>query len=82
MTNVIKLFGAMWCADCIRAKKFFVKHNIDYKFHDTDKEPRAKEIMMQINNSIPSIPTIVFPDGSYLIEPSNQELAEKLKVKN
>lgn len=32
----------------------------------------------QTNKGMRSIPTIVFPDGSVLVEPSNAELAEKL----
>lgn len=81
MADKILFYGADWCGDCQRAKQFFGKHNIPYEFHDTDKEPGAKVKMMEINSGIPNIPTIVFPDGTCLIEPSDQELSQKLGIK-
>jgi mycoredoxin len=34
---------------------------------------------MSINNGYRSVPTIIFPDGSMLVEPSLKELGEKIK---
>jgi glutaredoxin len=75
--KVIKFYGAMWCADCRRAKTFFDEHEIKYEYHDTETEKGALDIVERFNKGMQSIPTIIFPDGSILVEPSNQELAEK-----
>lgn len=81
-SNTIQFYGAMWCGDCRRAKQFFNKHKIKFQFHDTEKEKGAIEFVEKINNGMRSIPTIIFPDGNVLVEPSNNELVEKLKISN
>ncbi len=75
--NKIHMYGADWCPDCRRAKHFFQKNNIDYVWHDTDSNPEAAEFVRQANHGERIIPTIIFPDGSMLVEPSNAELSAK-----
>lgn len=41
--------------------------------------PGAAEEVERINNGYQSIPTIVFPDGKVLVEPSNAELEKALE---
>ncbi len=38
----------------------------------------AAELVQTLNNGMRSVPTIVFPDGSVLVEPSNAALAAVL----
>jgi thioredoxin reductase (NADPH) len=76
--NLIRLYGTQWCPDCRRAKKFFGEQRIPYENIDVDQDPRAYAFIEEINNGKHIIPTLVFPDGSVLVEPSNAELAEKL----
>ncbi len=74
----IRMYGANWCPDCRRAKTFFGEQRIHYTYIDLDQQPEAVADVERLNNGNRSIPTIVFPDGSVLVEPSNQELAAKL----
>lgn len=78
--KVIKFYGAMWCGDCIRAKSFLNKNGIKYEFHNTDEDKKAIEFVKIINKGNKSIPTIVFPNNSILVEPTDQELARKLGI--
>jgi thioredoxin reductase (NADPH) len=79
--DTITVIGASWCPDCRRAKEFLGEHRIAYDWIDLEQHPEATELVEQINGGSRSIPTIVFPDGSHLIEPGNDELAEKLGIK-
>lgn len=45
---------------------------------DIEERPEAAEIVTRVNNGRRSVPTIMFPDGSVLVEPSNAELEAKL----
>jgi thioredoxin reductase (NADPH) len=45
---------------------------------DIDNDPEAIAFVEKTNKGSRSIPTIVFPDGTVLVEPSNAQLAEKL----
>jgi len=74
----IRLYGAPWCSDCKRAKKFFGEHRVAYGFIDVESDAAGLRIVEETNNGKRIIPTIFFPDGSVLVEPSNAELAEKL----
>ncbi len=76
----ITLYGTYWCPDCKRAKKFLGEQRVLYNYVDIEKDDAARAYVEQINHGKRIIPTIVFPDGSLLVEPSNAELAAKLGV--
>jgi len=74
----IHIYGASWCPDCRRAKRFLSDQRIPFGWHDVDQEPQALGVVQERNGGNNVIPTIVFPDGSDLSEPTNEELAHKL----
>ncbi len=74
----ITMYGTDWCSDCKRAKKFFGEQRVQYTFVDIDSNPEGRAIVERANNGKQIIPTIIFADGSTLIEPSNAQLADKL----
>lgn len=74
----IKLYGTNWCGDCRRARHVFDKLKIPYIYIDIDKDQEGKQFVIETNNGNRSVPTIVFPDGSILVEPSSWILEEKL----
>lgn len=76
--DVITVIGASWCPDCRRAKSFLADQRVAYDWVDLEKHPEATEIVERANNGARAIPTILFPDGSHLTEPGNDELADKL----
>jgi mycoredoxin len=78
MSSGIKFYGATWCADCKRAQQFLDSNNVPYTYINIDSTPEAAAIVADINHGQKSIPTIVFEDGSILVEPSNRELAEHI----
>jgi thioredoxin reductase (NADPH) len=73
----IIIYSTVWCPDCKRAKKFFGEQRIPYINVDIEQDPKAMAYVEKINGGKRVVPTIVFPDGSMLVEPSNAELAEK-----
>lgn len=81
MTNTeIKIYGADWCGDCRRAKRFMDEHDVPYQWIDVQEDAEARELVQKLNNGKRIIPTIVFEDDSILVEPSNSELARKLGI--
>jgi thioredoxin reductase (NADPH) len=77
----IVVYGAYWCPDCRRAKKFLGEQFIPYQWVDIEQDKQAEELVLQKNNGKRIIPTIVFEDDSFLVEPTNAELAKKLGLK-
>ncbi|MCH8813621.1 MAG: FAD-dependent oxidoreductase [Chloroflexi bacterium] len=77
----IKVYGAPWCPDCKRAKKFLGEHRVAYRWIDIDTDEEGLRFVEELQNGGRTIPTITFDDGSHLIEPSNDELATKLGLR-
>lgn len=70
-------YGAPWCPDCRRAKQFLSEQRLEYDWIDIDKDAAAA-FVRERNAGKQIIPTIVFSDGTFLVEPSNDELVAKL----
>ena len=77
-TPEIKVYGASWCPDCRRAKRFLGDQRVPFEWHDIEQDPDGVKIVQERNNGNNVIPTIIFPDGSHLAEPTNEQLAEKI----
>ena len=73
----IVMYATEYCSDCVRAKKFFEGDNISYLRVGLEGNADAPEFVMQVNNGYRSVPTIIFPDGSVLVEPAWDELKAK-----
>jgi len=76
----ITVYGAPWCPDCKRAKAFLATHRIPYDWVDVDQDAAGLERVQQLQNGGRTIPTVVLADGSFLLEPSDDELATKLGI--
>jgi mycoredoxin len=75
----IVLYGTTWCSGTWFARRLFDKHQIPYRWVDIDQDPEAAAYVQEVNNGYRSVPTIVFADGSIMVEPSGRALGRKLK---
>lgn len=73
----IKMYATTWCGDCRLAKRWFDARNIPYEWINIEEDEEAAAYVLEVNRGFRSVPTIVFPDGSVLVEPSPRELAAK-----
>ncbi len=74
----ITIYATYWCGDCRRVRRYLDFHKVEYCWIDIDHDEAAEAFVRQVNHGNRSVPTIVFPDGSILVEPSNLALKEKL----
>jgi glutaredoxin len=74
----IIMYGTTWCYDTRRARAIFDQNNISYVWVDIDSDMAGRKYVESVNCGCRSVPTIIFPDGSVLVEPSNMELSRKL----
>lgn len=75
----IKFYGTSWCPSSRRSKKLIIEKGIDFEWINIDEDPVGREFVLEVNNGYRSVPTIVFPDGDILVEPSRTELVNKLE---
>jgi glutaredoxin-like protein len=78
--NVVTFYCTAWCPDCHRARNLLDKQRVAYVAVDIEENPEARSVVEKLNHGMHSVPTIVFPDGTILVEPSNAELAQKLSL--
>jgi mycoredoxin len=76
----IKMYVTTWCGDCRFAKRWFDAHSIPYEAINIETNEKAAELVMRVNGGKQSVPTIIFPDGSVLVEPGPRELAAKFSL--
>lgn len=76
--NGIVVYGTAWCGDCRRAKKLLEGRGIEYVWVDVEEQQGAREEMLRLNGDDRRVPTLLFPDGSVLVEPSDAELGARL----
>jgi len=74
----IVVYGTSWCPDCRRAQRVLETSGVPYTYINIEQDEAAAEYVVEVNKGNRSVPTIIFPDGSILVEPSNRELQQKL----
>lgn len=77
----IIVYSTVWCSDCKRAKKFFGEQRVPYINIDIEQDPEAMALVEKLNHGKRIVPTIIFPDGGMLVEPSNAQLAARLGLR-
>jgi mycoredoxin len=75
----IIMYGAEWCGDCRRSKRFLNANNVEYTYIDVEADESASEKVIAINGGQRSIPVILFEDGTHMTEPSDNDLKAKLE---
>ena len=78
----IDFYTTDWCGDCVRSKAFLKKLNLNFNEINVDTNQEANEYIKSLQINQRRIPTIVFDDGSFLVEPSDIDLQNKLKELN
>lgn len=74
----ILMYTTTWCGDCRRAKKVFAARGVPFTEINIGDNSEAAEQVRRLNRGMQSVPTIVFADGSILVEPSTGTLETKL----
>lgn len=76
----ITLYTSRFCGHSLAVERFMKKHNIPFNQINIDGDAEARKHVKAINNGYASVPTLIFPDGSTLTEPSFRQLRAKLEI--
>ena len=75
---VMTVYGAAWCPHCKRVKKFLAEHKVHYAYVDIDAHPEAIERLKELQDGGQIIPTVIYPDGTHEVNPSDEALASAI----
>ncbi|MFF0264235.1 mycoredoxin [Kribbella sp. NPDC004536] len=76
--SAFTMYSTPWCGYCHRLKGQLDRAGIEFTEIDIEQVPGAAEIVEKINNGNQTVPTVVFPDGTAMTNPSLAQVAEKL----
>ena len=74
----LTIYSTTWCGPCIRLKAQLDRVGITYEVIDIEQHPDAAEFVMSVNDGSQTVPTVVFPDGSTLTNPSVIQVQDRL----
>ncbi|MCB9076658.1 MAG: hypothetical protein H6631_03650 [Anaerolineaceae bacterium] len=80
MGEKITVYGRPLCGMVGPVRNLLDRAEAGYEYIDIVRSAEGKERVRQINDGNQSVPTIVFPDGSTLTEPSLSDLQTKLET--
>jgi mycoredoxin len=72
------MYSTVWCGYCRRLKSQMEREGIPYVEVDIERDPQAADLVMAVNGGNQTVPTVVFPDGTALTNPSLAQVREKL----
>ena len=80
MRGQLTLYSTPWCGYCHRLKAQLSRAGIEFHEVDIEQQPDAAAIVERVNHGNQTVPTLVFPDGSALTNPSVRQVEEHLAL--
>ena len=79
MTQPLTMYTTPWCGYCRRLKSQLAREGIEITEVDIEREPDAAEYVMTVNGGFQTVPTVLFPDGSTLTNPSARAIKQRME---
>ncbi len=75
---MLTVYSTTWCGYCSRLKKMLDREGIGYAEVNIEEDEAAAELVMKVNGGNRTVPTVVFPDGAALTNPSIDQVKRAL----
>jgi mycoredoxin len=72
------MYATSWCGFCRRLKSQLAREGIEVADIDIERDPAAADYVMSVNGGMQTVPTVVFPDGTALTNPSAAQVRDRL----
>ncbi len=78
MSGQLIMYTTTWCGFCRNLKRQLARDGIEVTEVDIERDPEAAEFVMSVNGGNQTVPTVVLPDGTALVNPSAAQVRERL----
>jgi mycoredoxin len=78
MRDELVMFTTTWCGYCVRLKRFFEREDIPFREVNIEEDEDAATFVMSVNGGNRTVPTVRFPSGAALTNPSPAEVLAEL----
>jgi mycoredoxin len=75
---MLTMYSTPWCGHCYRLATQLTREGIEYAVVDIEEDAEAAEFVMGVNGGNRTVPTLLFPDGSALTNPSIVAVKDRL----
>jgi mycoredoxin len=79
MAQPLTMYTTTWCAFCKRLKSQLAREGIEMTEVNIEEDPAAADYVMSVNGGNQTVPTVVFPDGSAMTNPSAAQVKQRLQ---
>ncbi|HMH90281.1 MAG TPA: mycoredoxin [Streptosporangiaceae bacterium] len=79
MALPLTMYTTTWCAFCKRLKSQLARDGIEISEVNIEEDPGAADYVMSVNGGNQTVPTVVFPDGSAMTNPSAGQVKQRLQ---
>jgi mycoredoxin len=76
----VTMYTTSWCGYCFRLKSQLARAGVAYHEVNIEMQPDAADLVASINEGNQTVPTLVFPDGSALTNPSVGQVRDRLSA--
>jgi mycoredoxin len=80
VTGMLTVYSTTWCGYCHRLRGQLDREGIGYRLVDIERDPAAAEFVMSVNGGYQTVPTVRFPDGSTLTNPTIVAVKQQLSA--
>jgi thioredoxin reductase (NADPH) len=74
----VRVVGTRWSPQTHQLRDFLGRNQVPYRWLDLESDDVARRLVERVAPESPHLPMVLFPNGSYLAQPSTAELAEKI----
>ena len=79
MSESVTMYTTQWCAFCRRLKSQLARDGIEVAEVDIERDEDAARYVISVNGGNMTVPTVVFPDGTAMTNPSAAQVKERLR---
>lgn len=79
MTRDLTIFSTPWCGYCVRLKRQLDDAGVPYVAVDISVDAASAELVMAVNGGNQTVPTVLFPDGGALTNPTLADVIDRLE---
>jgi thioredoxin reductase (NADPH) len=80
----LRVLGERWSPRSYELREFLARHQVPFRWLDVEKADRDTEVqaaLRMLGSDASRLPAVLFPEGTQLLEPSNNELAERVGLR-
>lgn len=77
----VRIVGTMWSSASHDIKDFMARNSVPYRWLDVEREPEARRLLQSAGTDQLPIPVLFFPDGTFLVQPTPPQVAEKVGLR-